>query len=159
MISLEVMADEKAALTLPPLKGDGILGSLHDLVGGTCVIRGCVLKKLMVYVSGFSHAYQDALGYGWSEIQSSFDWQRLIAAKDQEIARLNQLHSRLLKEAGVELIQGHATFLADFSRSPTLYCSSAVGAGMNTGIKTRRTLTAFLRIRNKEGCSLVFICL
>jgi glutathione reductase (NADPH) len=46
----------------------------HDLVGGICVIRGCVPKKLMVYASGFSHAYQDALGYGWSKAQSSFDW-------------------------------------------------------------------------------------
>lgn len=50
----------------------------HDLVGGTCVIRGCVPKKLMVYASGFSQAYQDALGYGWSKVQSSFDCQRLI---------------------------------------------------------------------------------
>jgi len=46
----------------------------HDLVGGICVIRGCVPKKLMVYASGFSHGYQYALGYGWSKAQSSFDW-------------------------------------------------------------------------------------
>lgn len=83
----------------------------HDLVGGTCVIRGCVPKKLMVYASGFSHAYQDALGYGWSKVQSSFDWQRLIADVNQEVHRLSQLHITLLEKAGVELIQGHATFL------------------------------------------------
>ncbi len=83
----------------------------HDLVGGTCVIRGCVPKKLMVYASGFSHAYQDALGYGWSKVQSSFDWQRLIADVNQEVHRLSQLHISFLEKAGVELIQGHVTFL------------------------------------------------
>ncbi len=83
----------------------------HDLVGGTCVIRGCVPKKLMVYASGFFDAYQDALGYGWSNVQSSFDWQRLLADINKEVHRLSQVHISLLEKAGVELIQGHAAFL------------------------------------------------
>ncbi len=83
----------------------------RDLVGGTCVIRGCVPKKLMVYASEFSGIYQDALGYGWKNVQSSFDWQQLIANVNQEVQRLSLLHISLLEKAGVELIQGHVKFL------------------------------------------------
>src|SRR3954465_6948211 len=57
-------------------------------VGGTCVIRGCVPKKLLVYASRFSHALGDAAGYGWTVGEPSFDWATLIASKDKEIARL-----------------------------------------------------------------------
>ena len=79
-----------------------------DLVGGTCVIRGCVPKKMLVYGSEFSHRYRDAVGYGWSEVSPSLDWSKLITAVDQEIHRLNRLHISLLEKAGVELIQGYA---------------------------------------------------
>ncbi|HLO48697.1 MAG TPA: FAD-dependent oxidoreductase, partial [Kamptonema sp.] len=79
-----------------------------DLVGGTCVIRGCVPKKLMVYASNFSHLYQDAIGYGWSEVESSFDWLKLVSAVDNEVRRLSKLHISLLEKAGVELISGFA---------------------------------------------------
>src|ERR1043166_6207971 len=57
-------------------------------VGGTCVIRGCVPKKLLVYASRFSHEFEDAAGYGWTVPSPSFDWPTLIANKDKEIARL-----------------------------------------------------------------------
>jgi len=85
--------------------------SERDLVGGTCVIRGCVPKKLMVYASKFSHLYEDAVGYGWSEVQPSFDWKKLITSVDNEVNRLSQLHISFLEKAGVELIKGDATLL------------------------------------------------
>ncbi len=85
--------------------------SERDLVGGTCVIRGCVPKKLLVYGSKFSHLYQDAVGYGWSEVHPTFDWQKLITAVDNEVKRLNQVHINLLEKAGVELIKGSASLL------------------------------------------------
>lgn len=82
-----------------------------DLVGGTCVIRGCVPKKLMVYASKFSHLYEDAVGYGWSKVESSFDWQKLVTVVDNEVMRLNQLHINFLEKAGVELIKSRATLV------------------------------------------------
>src|SRR6202165_1538692 len=57
-------------------------------VGGTCVIRGCVPKKLLVYASRFADEFEDAAGYGWTVPKPSFDWATLIANKDNEIARL-----------------------------------------------------------------------
>src|ERR1700749_4571070 len=57
-------------------------------VGGTCVIRGCVPKKLLVYASRFAHEFEDAAGFGWSVEPPVFDWATLIANKDKEIARL-----------------------------------------------------------------------
>ncbi|HIK30332.1 MAG TPA: glutathione-disulfide reductase [Oscillatoriales cyanobacterium M59_W2019_021] len=82
-----------------------------DLVGGTCVIRGCVPKKLMVYASTFSHLYQDAQGYGWSEVQPSFDWSKLVEVVNTEVLRLNKLHISFLEKNNVELIQGRATLV------------------------------------------------
>ncbi len=75
-------------------------------VGGTCVIRGCVPKKLLVFASQFAESFADAPGYGWSEVGGRFDWASLIAAKDREIDRLNQIYLRLLSNAGVELHEG-----------------------------------------------------
>src|SRR5687768_10447467 len=57
-------------------------------VGGTCVIRGCVPKKLLVYASRFAHEFEDAAGFGWTVGAPTFDWPTLIANKDREIARL-----------------------------------------------------------------------
>jgi len=86
------------------------IAEFSDL-GGTCVNRGCIPKKLMVYASEFAHCFQDAVAYGWSEVHPTFNWQTLIAAKDKELNRLNQVYRRMLQEAGVEAIQGHAKFL------------------------------------------------
>ncbi|MGL5081777.1 MAG: glutathione-disulfide reductase [Microcoleaceae cyanobacterium] len=83
----------------------------HDLVGGTCVIRGCVPKKLMVYASHFSHLYKDAEAYGWSAVESKFDWNYLVNVVDTEVRRLSQLHIGFLEKAGVELIDGYAKFI------------------------------------------------
>jgi len=78
-------------------------------VGGTCVIRGCVPKKLLVYASHFAEEFETAEGYGWSIGKYSFDWKKLIASKDIEIDRLNGLYIKTLKGAGVEIINGRAT--------------------------------------------------
>ena len=69
--------------------------------GGTCVIRGCVPKKLMVYASQFSELFEGAAGFGWNVGESSFNWAQFMAAKDVEIARLEGIYSRNLKIAGV----------------------------------------------------------
>ncbi len=81
-------------------------------VGGTCVIRGCVPKKLLTYAAHFSQDFEDAAGYGWTLGARSFSWPALIAAKDREIARLEGIYTRLLEGSGVALLQGRAT-LAD----------------------------------------------
>ncbi len=75
-------------------------------VGGTCVIRGCVPKKLLVYASEFSKSFKDAEGYGWSVGQTDFSWPQLIHNKDKEIDRLNQIYLKLLSDAGVQLFNG-----------------------------------------------------
>ncbi|MDJ0655936.1 MAG: glutathione-disulfide reductase [Xanthomonadales bacterium] len=77
----------------------------EDRVGGTCVIRGCVPKKLMVYAAHFHEDFEDAAGFGWEVGQAEFDWNRLIAAKDHEIDRLNGVYKNILASAGVELIE------------------------------------------------------
>ncbi|MET0257996.1 MAG: glutathione-disulfide reductase [Methylobacterium sp.] len=76
--------------------------------GGTCVIRGCVPKKLLVYASQFSEAFEDAAGYGWSVGERSFDWPTLIAAKDREIDRLEGVYRRNLERAGTEILESRA---------------------------------------------------
>lgn len=83
----------------------------RELVGGTCVIRGCVPKKLLVYGSQFSRLYAEAVGYGWSPVESSLNWQYLIAAIDKEVRRLSEIHIGLLAQAGVELLRGNVTFV------------------------------------------------
>ena len=77
-------------------------------VGGTCVLRGCVPKKLLVYGAQFADAFADAAGFGWTVPLPSFDWSALIAAKDKEIGRLSEIYIGMLKNSGVEIIDGHA---------------------------------------------------
>ncbi len=77
-------------------------------VGGTCVIRGCVPKKFMVYASEYAHHFHDAEGYGWSTGERAFDWGKLIQNKDDEIDRLNGIYIRNLKNAGADIIQSRA---------------------------------------------------
>jgi glutathione reductase (NADPH) len=82
-----------------------------DLVGGTCVIRGCVPKKLMVYASHFSHFPQEAAGYGWDIPAGKLDWNKLRDAIQTEVSRLNKLHINFLEKSNVELISGFAKFV------------------------------------------------
>lgn len=78
-------------------------------LGGTCVNVGCIPKKLLVYASEFGEGFEDTEGFGWSVGERRFDWQRLIANKNREISRLNGVYERLLKSAGVTIIDGRAT--------------------------------------------------
>lgn len=80
-------------------------------VGGTCVIRGCVPKKLLVYASEFQGEFEDAAGFGWTVGESFLDWGRLIERKNNEIDRLNGIYLRLLRDSGVKLLEGRATVL------------------------------------------------
>ena len=77
-------------------------------VGGTCVIRGCVPKKLLVYASRFADDFADADGFGWSLGTRSFNWQSLIANKDKEIGRLEAAYGKTLAGADVEVLRTRA---------------------------------------------------
>lgn len=76
--------------------------------GGTCVIRGCVPKKLLVYASRFADDFADAVGFGWEKTEPRFDWARLIAAKDKEIARLEAIYRNGQVRAGVTIFDERA---------------------------------------------------
>jgi glutathione reductase (NADPH) len=76
--------------------------------GGTCVIRGCVPKKLLVYASEVSRALDDARGQGWAIEPARLDWPALVAAKDREIARLSTAYRDRLHRVGVQLHEGRA---------------------------------------------------
>jgi len=93
-------------------------------VGGTCVVRGCIPKKFMVYASEFAQAFKAAEGYGWSRSAASFDWPRFLAAKDIEIARLSGVYVTNLQNAGADLAHArarledaHTVALADRDRT------------------------------------------
>ena len=80
-------------------------------VGGTCVIRGCVPKKLLVYGAHFAEDFEDASAYGWTlPGEPTFSWQTLIANKDKEIDRLNGIYHKLLAGSNVTLFEHRATF-------------------------------------------------
>jgi glutathione reductase (NADPH) len=77
-------------------------------VGGTCVIRGCVPKKLLVYASRFSHEFEDAAGFGWTVQNPTFSWQTLIANKDREIDRLEAAYVSTLERYKVQIVRSRA---------------------------------------------------
>jgi glutathione reductase (NADPH) len=81
--------------------------------GGTCVIRGCVPKKLFVYASQFPEHFEDAAGYGWTVGERSFSWPALIAAKDREITRLEGLYRKGLETNGAEILETRAEIAGD----------------------------------------------
>ena len=80
-------------------------------LGGTCVIRGCVPKKLLVYASRFHGEFEDAAGFGWTVPHATFDWATLIANKDKEIARLETVYGTLLEKSGVKVFKSRATLV------------------------------------------------
>ncbi len=81
--------------------------------GGTCVIRGCVPKKLLSYAAHYADDVEDALGYGWHFPQApQFDWPTLIANKDSEINRLQGIYEGMLAKAGVERLEGRGILVA-----------------------------------------------
>jgi glutathione reductase (NADPH) len=80
-------------------------------VGGTCVVRGCIPKKFMVYASDFAHQFKTAKAYGWSFGEPKFDWREFLTAKDIEIARLSGIYTANLAKAGADLIHGKARLI------------------------------------------------
>ena len=100
-----VRAARMAAMT-----GARVALAEESRMGGTCVIRGCIPKKLLVYASQFSENFADAPGYGWSIGETKFDWATLIANKDREIARLEGLYTRNVLAAGVTIFADRAVF-------------------------------------------------
>ena len=79
-------------------------------MGGTCVIRGCVPKKLLVYASHIQHEIEDAAGFGWTIPSASFDWPTLIANKDREIARLEAAYTANVEKSGARVVKARAVF-------------------------------------------------
>ncbi|MEH1969913.1 glutathione-disulfide reductase [Nostoc sp.] len=83
----------------------------QEAIGGTCVNRGCVPKKLIVYAADFALQNQIAHSYGWSDCQTYFDWTLFIKSVHQHIESVNQSYFQQLQKAGIELISQHATFI------------------------------------------------
>ena len=79
--------------------------------GGTCVIRGCIPKKLFVYASQYGEDFEDAAGFGWTVPEKHFYWKMLVANKDKEIARLSDMYVANVQKAGVEIFTDRAEFL------------------------------------------------
>ncbi len=109
-------------------------------MGGTCVIRGCVPKKLLVYASHIQHEIEDAAGYGWTIPSATFDWPTLIANKDKEIARLEAAYTANVEKAGAQVIKSRAVFedahtlrLADGKTIRARHVLIATGGAPNHG--------------------------
>ncbi|MEM1370192.1 MAG: FAD-dependent oxidoreductase, partial [Cyanobacteria bacterium P01_H01_bin.15] len=82
-----------------------------DRLGGTCVNRGCIPKKLMMYASRFPDAFLESQGFGWSPTESTFDWGKLKQAVDNELNRLNGVYARMLDKAEMTLYRDYASFV------------------------------------------------
>jgi glutathione reductase (NADPH) len=111
-------------------------------VGGTCVIRGCVPKKLLVYAARFGDDFEDAVGFGWSAEKPVFHWPTLIANKDREIARLEAAYTTTLERFKVALVKSravledaHTVRLADGRRVSADTILIATGAWPHYGPK------------------------
>jgi glutathione reductase (NADPH) len=83
----------------------------YSKLGGTCVNRGCIPKKLMVYASHFPELFTDAEGYGWSAVKSQLDWPKMIGAIDNELLRLNGIYQTMLDKSKVEVLPERAKFI------------------------------------------------
>src|ERR1043165_6202800 len=100
-----VRASRMAAMT-----GARVALAEESRMGGTCVIRGCIPKKLLVYASQFAENFLDAPGYVWTIGETKFDWAQMIANKDREIARLEGLYTHNVRAAGVTILHDRAVF-------------------------------------------------
>ncbi len=99
------------AARLAAMTGARVAVAEEHRVGGTCVIRGCVPKKFMVYASEFSQTFKAAEGFGWSHCDMTFDWPTFLDAKDVEIARLSGIYVSNLQNAGADLMHERAELL------------------------------------------------
>ncbi|WP_273789690.1 glutathione-disulfide reductase [Bartonella sp. ML70XJBT] len=82
-------------------------------IGGTCVIRGCVPKKLYVYASQYAKEFKKSIGFGWKYADPIFSWKKLVAAKNKEISRLEGLYRQGLENNNVHIYESRATFIDD----------------------------------------------
>jgi glutathione reductase (NADPH) len=98
------------ASRMAALGGARVALAEESRMGGTCVIRGCIPKKIFVYASHFADDFADSVGFGWTVGEPKFDWPTLIANKDKEIARLEAVYTRNVKAAGVEIFADRAVF-------------------------------------------------
>ena len=96
------------AARLAAMTGAKVAVAEEYRVGGTCVIRGCVPKKFMVYASEVSQQVKTARGFGWTVEEPTFDWPTFLQAKDIEIARLSGIYVTNLQKAGADLVHGRA---------------------------------------------------
>jgi glutathione reductase (NADPH) len=110
-------------------------------MGGTCVIRGCVPKKLLVYASHIQHEIEDAAGFGWTIASAVFDWPTLIANKDREIARLEAAYTANVEKSGARIVKTRAVFedahtlrLATGEAVTAKYVLIATGGAPNHGL-------------------------
>ena len=98
------------ASRMAALAGARVALAEESRMGGTCVIRGCIPKKIFVYASHFADDFADSIGFGWTVGEPKFDWPTLIANKDKEIARLEAVYTRNVKAAGVDIFADRAVF-------------------------------------------------
>jgi glutathione reductase (NADPH) len=82
-----------------------------DRLGGTCVNRGCIPKKLMVYASHFPETFEEAKGYGWSAVESTLDWTKMITSVRDEVTRLNGIYQNMLDNSKVKFFEGYGKFV------------------------------------------------
>lgn len=82
-------------------------------IGGTCVIRGCVPKKLYVYASQYAKEFRKSIGFGWKYADPIFSWEKLVAAKNEEISRLEGLYRKGLQNNNVHIYESRAVFVDD----------------------------------------------
>jgi glutathione reductase (NADPH) len=120
--------------------GARVMIAEEDRVGGTCVIRGCVPKKLLVYAARYADDFVDAAGYGWTVPEPTFHWPTLIANKDAEIARLERAYVSTLERAGATLVRqralledAHTVRLPDGAKVSAKYVLIATGGGATLG--------------------------
>ncbi|XP_047162758.1 glutathione reductase, chloroplastic [Vigna umbellata] len=105
-------ANNGASVAICELPFSTVASETTGGVGGTCVIRGCVPKKLLVYASKFSHEFEESHGFGWSyDSEPKHDWSSLIANKNAELQRLTGIYKNILNNAGVKLIEGHGKII------------------------------------------------
>jgi glutathione reductase (NADPH) len=122
--------------------GAGVMIAEEYRMGGTCVIRGCVPKKLLVYASHFHQEFADAAGFGWTVAQPTFDWATLIANKDKEIARLEAAYTTNVEKSGAKVLKtravledAHTVKLATGETVRAKYVLIATGGAPNHGAK------------------------
>src|SRR5580704_13392518 len=98
------------ASRMAALAGKRVAIAEESRMGGTCVIRGCIPKKLLVYASHFADDFELAKSFGWTLGERKFDWPTLIANKDKEIARLESIYIRNVEAAGAKIFADHVVF-------------------------------------------------